>query len=48
MEPVDFLLDALSLSRARYCAYRWSAGRALVMIEFPAATIARTLDTPWI
>jgi len=48
MEPVDFLVDALALSRTRYCAYRWSAGRALVMIEFPATTIARTLDQPWI
>ena len=48
MAPVDFLTDALALSRARWCAYRRSIGRALVMIEFPAATIARTLDRPWV
>ena len=48
MEPVDFLLDALNLRRTRWCPYRWAAGRALVMIEFPASTIARALDQPWI
>ncbi len=47
MEPVDFLLDALSLSRSRYCVYRGAAGRALVMIEFPPATIERTIERPW-
>jgi len=48
MEPVGFLLDALALRRTRWCPYRWSAGRALVMIEFPASTIALTEDQPWI
>ncbi len=47
-EPMAFLLDALGLSRARWCSYRWSAARALVTIEFPASTIARTLEQPWI
>ena len=46
MEPVDFLLDGLAMSRSRHCLYRWAIGRSLVMIEFPPGTIARTLEAP--
>ena len=48
MEPVDFLLDAINLSTAPWNPYRWAAGRGLVMIEFPAATVAAAQDRPWI
>ena len=40
IEPVAFLLDVLELPRvSRMLEYHWRAARALVMIEFSAATL---------
>ena len=49
MEPVDFLLDVLAARPIiKWCNYRWAAGRALVMTEFPAHTFERALEQPWV
>ena len=39
-EPLEFLLNVLALPRTRRMdAYRWSAAKALVMIEFPESVL---------
>ena len=39
-EPVEFLLDVLALPQVRRMdAYRWSAARALILIEFSEAIV---------